>query len=60
MKFCPMCGSKNLNYMPWLGEIYVCRDCGYRGALIVEDFGESAEALKNKSEKEDEEKEGST
>lgn len=46
--------------MPWLGEIYVCRDCGYRGALIVEDFGEIAEALKNKFEKEDEEKERST
>ena len=59
MEFCPLCGSKSLNYMSWLGEIYVCRDCGYRGALIVED-GEIAEALKNKFEKEDEEKEGST
>lgn len=46
--------------MPWLGEIYVCLDCDYRGALIVEDFGGIAEALKNKFEKEDEEKEGST
>ncbi len=40
--------------MPWLGEIYVCRDCGYRGALIVED-GEIADAIKEKFE--DEEKE---
>jgi len=35
-----------LNYLPWLGEIYECRDCGYRGALVVED-GEMAEALKD-------------
>ncbi|HDN68447.1 hypothetical protein B6V00_04015 [ANME-1 cluster archaeon ex4572_4] len=46
MKFCPKCGSNNLNYLPWLGEIYECRDCGYRGALVVED-GEMAEALKD-------------
>lgn len=40
--------------MPWLGEIYKCRDCGYRGALIVED-GEIAEAIKKKFEDEDKE-----
>ena len=43
-KCCPRCGSKNLNYKPWLGEIYACRECGYQGALIVED-GEIADAI---------------
>jgi len=52
MKFCPRCGSKNLNYTPWLGEIYVCRACGYKGALVVED-GEIAEAIAKEFETKD-------
>lgn len=52
-KCCPRCGSKNLNYKPWLGEIYVCRKCGYQGALIVED-GEIADAIGKKFEPTDE------
>ena len=51
-KFCPRCGSKNLNYTPWLGEIYVCRECGYQGALVVEDGG-IADALGKKPEIDD-------
>lgn len=46
-KLCPRCGSKDLNRKPWLGELYECRDCGYQGALVVED-GELAEALGKK------------
>jgi predicted HNH restriction endonuclease len=42
MKFCSRCRSKNLNYTPWLGEIYVCRECGYKGAVVVEN-GDIAE-----------------
>lgn len=47
MKICPQCGSKNLNYVPWLGEIYMCRECGYKGALIIEnsEFAEAREKL---------------
>ena len=52
---CPRCGSRNLNYEPWLGEIYICRDCGYQGALIIED-GEIADALSKQSEIEETEK----
>ncbi|MHC1579849.1 MAG: hypothetical protein ACXQTZ_04280 [Candidatus Alkanophagales archaeon] len=37
MKFCPKCGSAELNYLPWLGEVYACRSCGYQGALVIED-----------------------
>jgi DNA-directed RNA polymerase subunit RPC12/RpoP len=47
MKICPKCGSENLNYEPWLGEIYECRDCGYRGVLVIEeDDPEIADAIK--------------
>lgn len=52
MKSCPCCGSKNLNYMPWLGEIYLCRECGYNGALVVEN-GEIAEAIAKEFETKD-------
>ena len=51
-KCCPRCGSKNLNYKPWLGELYVCRECGYQGALVVEN-GEIADAIRKKFEIED-------
>ena len=54
MKYCPKCGSKNLNYMPWLGELYECRDCSYKGPLVIED-GDIAEAIKNEFETKDKE-----
>jgi len=53
MKFCPKCGSENLNYEPWLGEIYVCRDCGYRGVLVIEEDTEIADAIKKEFETEE-------
>ncbi len=51
MKHCPRCGSKHLNYLPWLGEIYECRECGYRGALVIED--EDREAVEDEDMAED-------
>jgi DNA-directed RNA polymerase subunit M len=39
-KFCPKCGSTNVFYasgLPQLWSIWDCRNCGYRGALILED-----------------------
>lgn len=51
MKICPKCGSEELNYEPWLGEIYECRDCGYRGVFIIEeDNPEIAAAIKKEIE----------
>ena len=36
---CPECGSKNITL--WMGGepgvIHVCKDCGYRGPLVVEE-----------------------
>jgi DNA-directed RNA polymerase subunit M/transcription elongation factor TFIIS len=56
MKFCPKCGSENLNYEPWLGEIYECRNCGYRGVLVIEDDDpEIADAIKKEFETGDKE-----
>jgi len=40
VKFCPKCGSTNIQWasgLPQLWSIWECKDCGYRGAFIVED-----------------------
>ncbi|MFQ6010317.1 MAG: MGMT family protein [Candidatus Aenigmatarchaeota archaeon] len=37
MRQCPNCRkSKFLVYKPWLGLIWECRKCGYRGPLVIE------------------------
>jgi len=37
-KICPQCGSDNITFNPWLGQIWTCQHCGYRGPLdLVED-----------------------
>jgi len=50
VKFCPKCGSTNLQWasgLPQLWAIWECKDCGYRGAFIVED-SKLAEKIKEK------------
>ena len=54
MKFCPRCGSTNIYYgsgLPQIWSIWECRNCGYRGPLIVED-GDLALRLREDWEKE--------
>ena len=39
-KFCPKCGSTNVFWasgLPQLWSTWECRNCGYRGVLILED-----------------------
>jgi transposase-like protein len=46
MKFCPRCGSKNINWLiPYDMQKYECKDCGWTRAFIIED-GIIAEELK--------------
>lgn len=51
MKYCPKCGSPNINslvfYRP---SIWKCLDCGYEGALIIED-GTLAERIQKDYQK---------
>ena len=50
MKFCPKCGSTNLNFLIFFRpSIWKCLDCGYEGALIVQD-GKIAEKYGNATE----------
>lgn len=38
MRFCPKCGSTNLNFpVFYRPSIWKCLECGYEGALILED-----------------------
>ena len=38
MKFCPKCGSKNINSpLPQDMAKYECKDCGYFGVFIIDD-----------------------
>jgi len=50
VKFCPKCGSTDIQWasgLPQLWSVWECRDCGYRGAFIVED-GRLAEKIREK------------
>ncbi|MFA5363595.1 MAG: hypothetical protein WC325_00240 [Candidatus Bathyarchaeia archaeon] len=38
-KFCPQCGSTDINWaqgLPQLWSLWECRNCGYHGAFILE------------------------
>ncbi len=45
---CPRCGNPRIHYWPWLGQMWNCRACGYRGALVVEDLSEKMRVLLNR------------
>jgi DNA-directed RNA polymerase subunit M len=40
LKFCPRCGSTHIFFasgLPQMWSLWDCRNCGYRGALVIED-----------------------
>lgn len=36
MPICPRCKSADLLYLPWLGQLWSCRGCSYKGPLYIE------------------------
>lgn len=47
-KFCPKCGGSEIFWasgLPQLWSIWQCRECGYRGPLVIED-GELAAKIR--------------
>jgi predicted RNA-binding Zn-ribbon protein involved in translation (DUF1610 family) len=51
--FCPRCGSTNIFWasgLPHLWSIWQCKNCGYRGALVVRN-GKLAEKVRKDYEK---------
>jgi len=58
VKFCPKCGATNVFWasgLPQLWSIWECKNCGYRGAFVIED-GELAQKLREKYSRENAEK----
>ncbi len=46
VKFCPNCGSTNIKWLnPQMWSIWKCWDCGYIGAVVIED-GDMAEEVR--------------
>ncbi len=38
LKFCPNCGSSNIKWLnPQMWSTWKCWDCGYQGAVVIED-----------------------
>jgi predicted RNA-binding Zn-ribbon protein involved in translation (DUF1610 family) len=53
-KFCPKCGSTDIFFasgLPQMWSIWDCRNCGYRGAVVLED-SVLADKLKSEWDKE--------
>ena len=47
-KYCPNCGSSNIKWLiPQMWSIWECNECGYTGAIVIEDE-ELAEEIKKK------------
>jgi transposase-like protein len=38
MLYCPSCKSRNIFAVAggYIGQIYLCKDCGYRGSFVLE------------------------
>ncbi len=59
VKFCPKCGSTEIFWasgLPQLWSIWECKECGYRGAFVVEDSKLAEKIRKAFLEKKNEEK----
>lgn len=33
---CPKCKKQALKFIPWVGWMYECTNCGYRGPIALE------------------------
>ncbi|NMB79611.1 MAG: hypothetical protein GYA23_11025 [Methanomicrobiales archaeon] len=47
MFYCPKCKSQEIfpEVGGYVGSIYICKDCGYRGTFVLE--ADSAEGIRN-------------
>ncbi len=56
-KFCPNCGSPNIKWLnPQMWSTWKCWDCGYQGAVVIEDEKLAEEIQKKFLEKIENEK----
>jgi len=48
VKFCPNCGSTNIKWLiPQNWSMWKCWDCGYIGAVVIEDGDMASEIREN-------------
>jgi uncharacterized Zn finger protein (UPF0148 family) len=40
---CPNCGSSLMSFNPWLGQMWTCQHCGYRGPVELVEDGKQSE-----------------
>ena len=60
IKYCPTCGSINIFWvsgLPQLWSLWECKECGYKGALILEG-GDLGAKLRKEWNKKRQEKQG--
>jgi len=60
IKYCPTCGSTNIFWvsgLPQLWSLWECKECGYKGALILEG-GYLGAKLRKEWNKKQQEKQG--
>jgi transposase-like protein len=51
MFYCPSCKSQEIYAVAggYIGQVYLCKDCGYRGSFVLEiDNGDCAGATEKK------------
>ena len=53
MFYCPSCKSQEIFAVVggYVGQIYLCKDCGYRGSFVLEIDDEDTSLKEGKSDK---------
>jgi transposase-like protein len=54
MFFCPSCKSQEIYAVAggYIGQVYLCKDCGYRGSFVLEiDYEDRCTTEKKKKDK---------
>ena len=53
MFYCPVCKSQEIYAVAggYVGQVYLCKDCGYRGSFVLEIDGDDTAGKKEKNGK---------
>ena len=53
MFYCPACKSQEIYAVAggYIGQVYLCKDCGYRGSFVLEIDDPGAPAKEGKNDK---------
>ena len=53
MLYCPSCKSQEIFAVAggYMGQVYLCKNCGYRGSFVLEIDDDGARGQKGKNDK---------